>query len=788
MAEKVIQYRVEIQGVDQGIQKIVEFRKENEELRKSNTALQEELKTGNWNEVSKSIEQNNIQIQKNNGEIKKLTKEVMNNGNAQQNLKKELVQAKKSMLEMVTAGDTSSKAYIEMRDRAAELRDNLDRVNAEVKIFADDAMIINAVVDTTKGLASTMQLAQSATALMGVENENLMKVLVKLQAIQGVVNGLQGVSNMLQKESRVMILGKIAAQKLMVFWVKAVAAVQWLWNAALGVTKVLFDALGIGLIIAAIAALVAGVTLLVKQWDRVVESLKSVVRWMGLLKKETDATTEAQESQSKQSERDLFIQGKRIKAMEFQIKLMKALGGTTEDIREAERKLLEERIKAEQIQMELMKSQALRGKVTADDLLKQREAIADAQGALVLFDAESQRMTREATERERQLAAERAQRASEEAERQRQRMESERQKEEENRVRRYHDEQVAMRKLALLYEDTLENRLAVEQATWEKSLLGNEWGEAERELMYQEHLLRMKSIKDQWDSENVTIEDQTLEMERQKREELRLEYLGFLEQRRQSELTEWQKRHEQLKYWLDQGALTEAEYAEEVKRIRADQVEFEEQMQWNRAQASAGATTMLVGELQKWLGAESKAGGFLKVLGEAETAINIARGLAETLKIGFPQNIPGMLAFGAQTLGLIRSIRGAKPPQAPKLSRGGIILDGPSHTQGGITFWSDRGHRVEMEGGELLAVVNKRDTATLGSLSDLNSKHGVRFGSNSTFMARGGIFDPTADMVRDTDLIKDVVSSIAQIPVVLSINELNGKQREVQIMADRGTI
>lgn len=53
---------------------------------------------------------------------------------------------------------------------------------------------------------------------------------------------------------------------------KAAAAAQWLWNAAMAANP-------IGLIIAGVAALVAGVVLLIKNWDAVVGAVKAAFKW-----------------------------------------------------------------------------------------------------------------------------------------------------------------------------------------------------------------------------------------------------------------------------------------------------------------------------------------------------------------------------------------------------------------------------------------------------------------------------------------------------------------------------
>ncbi len=75
-----------------------------------------------------------------------------------------------------------------------------------------------------------------------------------------------------------------------------------------------------------------------------------------------------------------------------------------------------------------------------------------------------------------------------------------------------------------------------------------------------------------------------------------------------------------------------------------------------------------------------------------------------------------------------------------KYAQGGIIpvgdrmgiVKGRSHAQGGHKIYIDDRPIGEIEGDELLAIVNKHDTRRIAALSDINSVHGHRF-------AQGGI-------------------------------------------------
>lgn len=87
------------------------------------------------------------------------------------------------------------------------------------------------------------------------------------------------------------------------------------------------------------------------------------------------------------------------------------------------------------------------------------------------------------------------------------------------------------------------------------------------------------------------------------------------------------------------------------------------------------------------------------------------------------------------------------------------ILRGPSHAQGGMPIYVGDRYVGEAEGDELLAIVNKRDTQTLGALSELNSRHGKRFGGGGV-LTRSGVSAPvnyvgkTVDYVTHSELVE----------------------------------
>lgn len=134
------------------------------------------------------------------------------------NLQSEL----RKMKEELALMDTGTAEFEEMSRAAGDLQDRVDNVTARVKVFASDTLALDQTVGVVQGVAGAYSMVQGAVALAGVENEKLMEVMVKLQAIQATINGLQQVSNVLQKEHATGILLRTTRTKAL----NAVQAVQ----------------------------------------------------------------------------------------------------------------------------------------------------------------------------------------------------------------------------------------------------------------------------------------------------------------------------------------------------------------------------------------------------------------------------------------------------------------------------------------------------------------------------------------------------------------------------------
>jgi len=147
----------------------------------------------------------------------------------------------------IASGSLGAKELREATKRAAELEDQIGDVSEKVRALASDTKYIDAAVTAMKGFAAAGAIAQGSMALLGSENEDLQKTMMKVQAATAVLMGVQ--------EMATIVTGQSAAKTLFLDAAQKVAAVS---SKALGITistSMAAATMGLSLVIGAIAVL-----------------------------------------------------------------------------------------------------------------------------------------------------------------------------------------------------------------------------------------------------------------------------------------------------------------------------------------------------------------------------------------------------------------------------------------------------------------------------------------------------------------------------------------------------
>lgn len=184
--------------------------------------------------------------------------------------------------------------------RVGKLKDAILDTHQAAKAYSDDVMTLKAGAEVFQGIAATVSIGTSAMALFGTENEKVNQMLLKVQAAQGLLNGVTSIANILNKDSFVMLKLKqiqmainnattkqstvlttanTVAQAANTVATKADTVEQTAWNTAKAIGKALLgDYSGLVLVgigaIAAYAVATSGATEEQKKLDKATEELK----------------------------------------------------------------------------------------------------------------------------------------------------------------------------------------------------------------------------------------------------------------------------------------------------------------------------------------------------------------------------------------------------------------------------------------------------------------------------------------------------------------------------------
>src|SRR3990172_1583403 len=182
-------------------------------------------------------------------------------------LKAQLREMKAQLLSL----DEGSAEFQKMATRAAQLEDRIGDVSARVKALASDTKRIDALVGVGTGIAAGFQAASGAMALFGSDSKKVEKAIQNVIAVQGILNGVQTVAQLLQKEHIVGIYARIAAEAIFGKAIVATTGAQKTLNTVMKANP-------LGLLITAIAALATGIGLLIANIDAVVGWFKEMGR------------------------------------------------------------------------------------------------------------------------------------------------------------------------------------------------------------------------------------------------------------------------------------------------------------------------------------------------------------------------------------------------------------------------------------------------------------------------------------------------------------------------------
>ena len=167
------------------------------------------------------------------------------------------------LYDLALAGKSNTREFKEIVREVANVRRAVIETDAQVDALAQRGARFKGFVQNVELVGSAFQAVEGAQALIGQENEDLQKTLVRLQAITAITSGIE--------QARVLILEQLAAKT------GVAGAAQSAYNVIVGTSTGLLKGLRIALAATGIGLFVFGLIALVENFEKVKKALENSI-------------------------------------------------------------------------------------------------------------------------------------------------------------------------------------------------------------------------------------------------------------------------------------------------------------------------------------------------------------------------------------------------------------------------------------------------------------------------------------------------------------------------------
>ena len=134
--------------------------------------------------------------------LEESAKQAEQTAQAHVSLRTRIRDLKEEMAAMIADGiDEQSAAYKELENELGRLMDIQGDIQAQGTVLANDEAQFQGMIQGLSGVVGGFTAAQGAVSLFAGENENLQKIMLKVQSLMSITMGLQQVAQTLNKDS-----------------------------------------------------------------------------------------------------------------------------------------------------------------------------------------------------------------------------------------------------------------------------------------------------------------------------------------------------------------------------------------------------------------------------------------------------------------------------------------------------------------------------------------------------------------------------------------------------------
>lgn len=205
-------------------------------------------------------------------------KSVDDTGKKTVSLRGQLKLMREELARLEDAGEDGTQEFQDLQVAAGKLQDQIGDTQQRIKVLASDTKNLDFGIGAIRGVASAFGVAEGAAALFGLKNEDVQKSIQRLNSIMVILNGLQEIQNLLQKQSVVYIVGQEIATKALAISQRILAATLGTTAAASRALNLALIGTGIGIFLVAIGLVVAAL----KSWTNATEEQTEAQRLLNV--------------------------------------------------------------------------------------------------------------------------------------------------------------------------------------------------------------------------------------------------------------------------------------------------------------------------------------------------------------------------------------------------------------------------------------------------------------------------------------------------------------------------
>ena len=132
--------------------------------------------------------------------IEKAAQEAENAAQSHVSFRTRLREVREELMQLELAGDTSSEKYKQLQAQMGELSEAMDAVTTQQNMLKRGERMWDGLLSGLSGVSGAFSAAQGAVALFSGENENLQKIMLKVQSLMAITIGLKEVQLALDKD------------------------------------------------------------------------------------------------------------------------------------------------------------------------------------------------------------------------------------------------------------------------------------------------------------------------------------------------------------------------------------------------------------------------------------------------------------------------------------------------------------------------------------------------------------------------------------------------------------